>query len=297
MRKAFLQLHIAVFLAGFTGVLGRLITLNEGLLVWYRLLLTSIVLWIMYYWKRQPLQISRNELMKIFGVGALAAFHWVTFYGSIKYSNVSVALVCFSSIGFFTAIAEPLVFKTRVNRFELLLSLLTIAGIGIIFHFDPSFKTGIILGLISALLGAFFPVFNRKLVEKHKPETVTLLELTGGFLVLCILLPGYLHLFPATHLVPTASDFGWLLVLSVVCTVYAFNLTMIVLKKISAFTVNLSFNLEPLYGILLAFIIYQENKSLSDGFYFGLALIVLSVLLQTFFIYRSHRLEKARQHG
>ena len=289
MRKAFLQLHIAVLLAGFTGVLGRLITLNEGLLVWYRLLFSSVTLWILFYFTRKLRMISFKEFLKIFGVGLIAALHWVTFYGSIKYANVSVALVCFSAIGFFTAIFEPLVFRTRIDIWELLLGLMVIGGIYIIFHFDPQYKIGIVVGIISALLGSLFPIFNRVLLRTHSTETITVYELTGGFLALSIMLPFYLRLFPADHLIPTLSDFWWLLVLSWLCTVLAFQLSMNALKKISAFTVNLSYNLEPVYGILLAFVIYQENRELKSSFYVGLSIIILAVALQTLDVYVKHR--------
>jgi drug/metabolite transporter (DMT)-like permease len=289
MRKAFIQLHIAVLLAGFTGVLGRLITLNEALLVWYRLLITAVTLWILFFFLKKIKRISLNECAKIFGVGLIAALHWVTFYGSIKYANVSVALVCFSSIGFFTAIFEPMVFRKKIDYRELFLGLLVIAGIYIIFHFDPQYKVGIIVGIISALLGSLFPIFNRVLLQRHSPETVTLYELSGGFIWLSILLPFYLQMFPASHIVPTTSDFLWLLVLSWLCTVLAFQLSMNALKKISAFTVNLTYNLEPVYGILLAFAIYKENQQLGNSFYIGLAIIVFAVIIQTIDVYMTHR--------
>jgi drug/metabolite transporter (DMT)-like permease len=289
MRKAFLQLHIAVLLAGFTGVLGRLITLNEAILVWYRLLFTAITLWILFFFLKKISTISIRECAKIFGVGLIAALHWVTFYGSIKYSNVSVALVCFSSIGFFTAVFEPLVFRTKIDWRELFLGILVIGGIYIIFRFDPQYKTGIIVGIVSALLGSLFPIFNRALLRTHAAETVTLYELTGGLLWLSILLPFYLRIFPASHFLPTPSDFLWLLVLSWLCTVLAFQLSMNALKKISAFTVNLTYNLEPVYGILLAFAIYKENKQLGNSFYIGLSIIILAVILQTLDVYLTHR--------
>ena len=289
MRKAFLQLHIAVLLAGFTGVLGRLITLNEGLLVWYRLLFSSVTLWILFYFTGKLRKISFKEFLKIFGVGLIAALHWVTFYGSIKYANVSVALVCFSAIGFFTAVFEPLVFRTRIDIWELLLGLMVIGGIYIIFHFDPQYKIGIAVGIISALLGSLFPIFNRVLLKTHSTETITVYELSGGLLALSIMLPFYLHFFPADHLIPTVPDFLWLLVLSWLCTVLAFQLSMNALKKISAFTVNLSYNLEPVYGILLAFVIYEENKDLGSSFYLGLSIIILAVALQTLDVYVKHR--------
>ena len=291
MRKAFFQLHIAVFLAGFTGVLGRLITMNEGLLVWYRLLITVITLWILYYFQGKLRRVSTIEMWKIFGVGVIASIHWVTFYASIKYSNVSVALVCFSSIGFFTAIMEPIILRHKIQVTEVLLGLLTIVGIYLIFHLDPEFKTGIIIGIISAFLGCLFPIFNRKLLRVHSPEMVTLYELSGGYLFLTCIIPIYLAYFPVESYLPSLSDFGWLLILAWVCTVWAFNLSMKALQKISAFTVNLTYNLEPLYGILLAFMIFTEHKEVGEGFYIGLILILVSVLIQTLLIYRKHRLD------
>jgi drug/metabolite transporter (DMT)-like permease len=289
MRKAFLQLHMAVFLAGFTGILGRLITLNEALLVWYRLLIAVLTLWVMYLLQRKLHRISLAGVARIMGVGVIVALHWVTFYASIKYANVSVALVCFSATGFFTAILEPLITRKPFNINELLLGLLVVGGISLIFHFDPQFKTGIIVGIVSALLGSLFPVCNRLLVQEHKPETVTLYQLSGGFLFLTILVPFYLHYIPADHIIPTVSDIGWLLVLGLFCTVWAFNLSMNALKKISAFTVNLTYNLEPLYGIALAFLVYREDKLLSGTFYIGILLIVLSVVLHTWLVYRKQR--------
>jgi drug/metabolite transporter (DMT)-like permease len=281
MKKAFIQLHIAVLLAGLTGVLGKLISLNEGLLVWYRLLLTAPSLWLLALLRKQDVRIDKRDVWRIFGIGGIAALHWVAFYGSIKYSNVSVSLLCFSAIGFFTAIIEPLILRHRVDVVELLLGLLVIVGIFFIFQVDPHFKTGIIIGLVSALLGSLFPVLNKRILQRVSPENVTLYELSGGFLVLTALMPLYLWLFPAPSLLPGWQDLGWLLILAWACTVLAFNLSMSALQKISAFTVNLSYNLEPVYGILLAFLLFREDKYLSGGFYVGFFLILLSIVLQT----------------
>lgn len=286
MKTAFFRLHIAVILAGFTGVLGRLITLNEGLLVWYRLLISAVTLWLLFGLKGRLQKIPFRQMAAITGVGLVAALHWVSFYGAIKYSNVSVALVCFSAIGFFTAIAEPLMLKRRPVLQEILLGLLVMAGIYIIFHFDSRYKAGIIIGLISALLGAIFPILNRQILKKVNVETLTTYELTGGFLTLSLLMPFYLKQFPTDYLVPDLADFGWLLFLAWVCTVWAFQLSGYALKYISAFTVNLTYNLEPVYGILLAFLIYAENDMLNWNFYIGLLLIVLAVSIQMFRVYR-----------
>jgi len=285
MKKAFIQLHIAVFLAGFTGILGRLITLNEGLLVWWRLFISSVTMWILFLAAKRLQKISVTDIAKIAGIGLVAALHWVSFFGAIKYSNVSVALVCFSSVGFFTAIFEPLLFKTPFKSIEILLGLVVIAGIYIIFHFDSRYKTGIIVGVISAMLGAVFPICNRRLMQRMNAETLMTYELTGGLLALSLLIPFYLRQFPAATIFPGFKDWLWLLFLSWVCSVWAFQLSANALKKISAFTVNLTYNLEPVYGIVLAFVIYHENEQLNGSFYIGLLLILLAVALQTARVY------------
>lgn len=287
MRAAFFRLHLAIFLAGFTGILGKLIELNEGLLVWYRLLISAVTLWVFFGLQKKIQPLPFKQVLAITGVGLVAALHWVTFYGSIKYSNVSVGLVCFSAIGFFTAIIEPLLMKRKIVLQEVLLGLVVMAGIYIIFHFDPRYKTGILIGLISALLAAVFPVLNRKLLRTVSIETLTTYELSGGFLTLTLLLPAWLHFSPADYYLPTWTDLGWLLFLAWVCTVWAFQLSSYALKKISAFTVNLSYNLEPVYGILLAFLVYQENKMLEWNFYLGLGIIVLAVGIQMLRVYRN----------
>ncbi|HTS45992.1 MAG TPA: DMT family transporter [Puia sp.] len=286
MKRAFIQLHAAVFLAGFTGVLGKLISLNEMSLVWYRLLITALTLWILLIFQNKRQRISRIDILKITGVGAIAALHWVSFYGSIKMANVSVALLCFSSIGFFTALLEPLIFHHKMDRIELVLGLLVIAGVYLIFRFDPGYKAGVIVGLISALLGSLFPILNRKLLGRISVQTLTLYQLSGGFVFLTLLLPISLRLFPPASFIPQPVDWIWLIILSWLCTVVAFTLSMNALKKISAFTVNLTFNLEPVYGIALAFLIFREDRYLNKGFYVGMGLIVLSIVLQMIRIFR-----------
>lgn len=290
MKKAFIQLHTAVFLAGFTGILGRLITLNEGLIVWWRLLISSVTMWILFLARRRIQKISMVDMAKIAGIGLVAALHWVSFYGAIKYANVSVALVCFSSVGFFTALFEPLLVKAPFKPVELLLGIFVMAGIYIIFHFDTLHKTGILLGVVSAMLGAIFPVCNRQLMQRMNAETLMSFELSGGFLALSLLLPFYLRQFPGTHQLPNVSDLFWLLFLSWICSVWAFQLSANALKKISAFTVNLTYNLEPVYGIILAFVIYHENKELGSSFYTGLSFILIAVALQTLRVYKKKAL-------
>lgn len=289
MKKAFFQLHIAVFLAGFTGILGLLITLNEGLIVWYRLLITSLTMWLLFAGMKKLQPISFTDRLKIMGVGFIAAIHWATFYGAIKYANVSVALVCFSAISFFTALFEPLILKKKLNWTELLLGLVTLSGIYIIFHFDTRFKTGIMIGLVSAVLAALFPIFNREFLKRVNVETMLSWQQTGGFLTLTLLLPFYLQQFPPDHFLPTWTDLGWLLVLAWLCSVLAFQLSGNALKRLSAFTVNLTYNLEPVYGILLAFVVYKENKYLSHWFYWGFAIIAAALIIHIFLLIREER--------
>ncbi len=289
MRKAFVQLHIAVFLAGFTGILGRLIHLNEGLLVWYRLLITSATMWILYSITKRLQKISRKDILKLSGVGFVAAMHWVTFYGSIKKANVSVALVCFSAVGFFTALLEPLILRVRIKWVEVFLGILVIAGISIIFTFDTQYKTGIILGIVSALLLAFVMIVLRQFVQRMNSETMLTYQLSGGFLALTALMPWYLNQFPTDYLVPTLSDWGWLLILSWLCSVWAFQLSTNALKKLTAFTVNLTYNLEPVYGIALAFIVYKENKFLSQWFFLGFGLIAASLIIHIVLLLKEER--------
>ena len=293
MKKAFIQLHIAVFLAGFTAVLGRLILLNEGLLVWYRIFITVIVLAGILFLKKEFKRYPLKDMLKMAGVGGIIAFHWVTFYGSVKYGNISVALVCLSAAGFFSSLLEPVVLRRNIILPEVLLGLMAIAGIYIIFDFHPQFKLGIIYGILAAFGSALFPIFNKQLLEKFSPRTLTFYELGGGLIILTLLLPFYLQKTGAPYFIPTVKDTGWLLVLAILCTVVCFDLQLNALKKISAFTCNLMYNLEPLYGIILAFVFFGEGKMFHGEFYWGVALIVLAIVFQMYRISRAGRSGKA----
>jgi drug/metabolite transporter (DMT)-like permease len=294
MKKAFFQLHFAILLAGFTGILGRLITLNEGLLVWYRLLISSVTMWILFSLTKKLQRISITDILKLSGIGFLTALHWVCFYGSIKYANVSVALVCFSAVGFFTALFEPLFFQKKINLVEVLLGLIVIAGIYVIFHFDPKYKTGIILGVICAVLLAIVVIVIRQFVQRINSQTLLTYQLSGGLITLSLLMPFYLRRFPTSYIIPNFSDWLWLLVLAWFCSVLAFQFSVNALKKLTAFTVNLSFNLEPVYGILLAFAIYHENIELGWSFFAGLGLIILALCLQMWRVWRQSKFSTAK---
>lgn len=286
MKKALVQLHIAVWLAGFTGILGALISLNEVWLVWYRIAITVLTLFIFRLWSPSLQAISPKLRNKLLGIGAIVGLHWVFFYGSIKLSNVSVGLVCFASVGLFTSITEPIFNRTRFSIEEFLLGLLSLIGIYIIFHFDTRYRTGIILGTISSILSAIFSALNKKYVEVTPRRDMLYFEMVGGLAGVSLLLPLYYQFFPSTQHLPSLADWGWLLILSWACTILAFECMLRSLRHISAFTQALTLNLEPVYGIIMAFIFFHENQVVQPSFYTGCALIILSVCLQMFRIYQ-----------
>jgi len=280
--KHYLLLHIAVLIAGFTGILGKVITLNEGLLVWYRVFFTSILLFFIVKVIFKKSRLPVRDIVEIVKAGALLTFHWVFFYGSIKYSNVSIGVICYCLCGFFTSIFKPLLEKTAFRVSELMLSVLSVLGIGLIFHFDAAFRTGIVLGVISSALGALYTIFNARIVKKYDNLTINYYQMLGGTIILGALLPVYLHLFPVDRLLPTLNDTFFLLLLALFCTVGLYFALVEAMKKIPVFTINLSFNLEPIYAILLAFLFFNESKEVNFDFYIGLTIIIFSVVLQTF---------------
>lgn len=290
MKDAFIKLHLSILLAGFTGLFGKLISLNEGLLVWYRMMFAAIMLYLILKVSNKLLAIPVKEQLKIAGAGFILGLHWVFFYGSIKMANVSVGVVCFSLVGFFTALLEPLIIRRRFKVKELLFSLVTVAGIVLIFQFDMRYRSGIIVGIISSALAALFTITNKKVGASHPSRMMLLYEMAGGFLGLTCLLPFYLHFFPVDTILPDMTDFLYLLLLALVCTIGLYLMQIQVLKTVSAFTVNLSYNLEPIYSIILAMLFFGEAKELNTAFYIGLGLIIVSVLLQT----REALLSKAR---
>lgn len=289
MKSALIRLHIAVFLWGFTGVLGRTISLNEGWLVWWRMLITSVSLWLLFYFQKKIKKISFRDFIKIALIGTVLSLHWLCFYGSIKYSNVSIALTCLSTSGLLSAFIEPLFFNRKINLYELLLGLFALAGITLIYITNLSYSTGIYIGLLSSVLTVLVSVMNKKFTEGYAPEAITLYQLTGGFLGLSFLMPLYNFLFPSAYKLPQHYDWLWLIILSWCCTILTFILYIKALKKVSAFTINLTLTLEPVYGIILAFIIYHENKNLSKYFFVGFGLILLAVCLQMFRLVKQHR--------
>ncbi|HEU4469693.1 MAG TPA: EamA family transporter [Flavisolibacter sp.] len=276
MKKALIQLNAAVFLWGFTGVLGRAITLNSTMLVWWRLLITAISLWLLYRIQGLSTRIPRKAAIQISLIGTLLALHWVCFYASIKLANVTIALTCLSTTALIAALVEPLILKKKFDPIEIFLGLFAIAGVLIIYNTHLKFSEGIIIGLLSALFTVLVSVLNKKIVDRYQPQHITLYQLSGGFIGLSLLLP--LFQLKEGWAAPAGMDWLWLVLLSWVCTILTFFLYIRALKKLSAFTINLALTMEPIYGIILAFAIYKENRHLNSWFYLGFALIAVAVV-------------------
>ncbi|GDX52707.1 permease [Bacteroidota bacterium] len=295
MRRALIYLHISIFLWGFTGIFGRAIELKELVLVWYRLIFTVIILLLIPAFSRNIKKLSLKESKRIIFVGFLVAIHWVLFYGSIKYSNISIGLSCLSTIAVFTSLIDPIVNRKKINVRELLLAIFALIGMLVIFRVQEIQRTGIILGIGAALVGSYFTILNAKLVKDFPSETVTFYELASGLFLITILLPFYQHIFPSSSIIPTRNDLILLLFFSIFCTVIPFNLSLKALQHISAFTSNLYINLEPIYGIIFAFIFFHEQKELQPGFYIGSGIILSSVIIYTVAKYRKQLISAATQ--
>lgn len=281
MKKALFQMHAAVLLWGFTAVLGRAIDLTAPVLVWYRMLMTAVFVAVIIYYRKEWVPINRKDLLRLGWIGALISLHWVAFYGSIKFANASVALVCLSTAGIFTSLLDPFVNKSKHSLAELLLGLLAIAGVYLIYSFEQSFGLGVLFGIIAAVLSSWFTVLNKKIAHKYPARTMVFYEMTAGWALLTLLVPLQIYYTGGeTKIMPSGYDWLWLVILSLCCTVWAQSLALNALKHISAFTSTLSVNLEPVYGILLAFVFFKEYEMLSGEFYIGMLLILVSVLLQ-----------------
>ncbi len=277
-RRAYLELHLAVLLFGFTAILGDLISLSALHLVWWRVLLTSLSLLILLRGWSFLQHFSRTECWRFAGIGILVALHWLTFYGAIKLGNASIALVGLATTAFMTAVLEPLMLRTAFSRRELLLGLMVIPGmILIVSDLRGQMLLGLGIALISALLATLFSILNKKWIAAHSPVEVTFLELGAACLFLSLLLPFYLS--DGTALMPGFWDWIYLLILALLCTTLAYVLALRSLRVLSAFASNLTINLEPVYGILLAMWILNEQRELSGSFYIGVTLIVGAVFL------------------
>jgi len=300
MKNALLRMHAAVLLWGFTGILGRAISLDAPVLVWYRMLLTAAFMAVILTFRKQWVRIRRRDMRRLVLIGCLIGLHWVAFYGSVKFANASVALICLSTASIFVSLLDPLVNRSRYDLRELLLGMLAIVGVYLIYRFQSFYGKGIAYGIVAAVLSAVFTVLNKRIAGKYPVRPMVFYEMAAGWvlisLILAVLLVSGLEgllLSPdnttgSLLLTPLPADWLWLAVLSLCCTVWAQSLALSALKRLSAFTVTLSVNMEPVYGILLAFVFFRENKELHPGFFIGMALICLSVVLQMLRLIRFH---------
>ncbi len=294
LSRAYLYLHIAVILFGFTGILGRLIELPSASMVWYRMVITLLSLLFFPKIIQKIRSVPRKVAIRVLGVGCLVALHWVTFFGAIKLSNVSITLSCMASAAFFTSLVEPLILKRPYRVYESALGVLVLLGFVFIFSFTgKEMNLGIGMAIFSALLAAIFGTINKGLVAKYDVFAITALEFIAGVAILTIGLGIYLQFEPDLMIIPSAMDWVWLIVLALLCTTLAFTLTLFSLRDISAFSAALAINLEPVYAIIMAYFFFREDKELNNGFYLGALIIVGAVFLNPFVEGRGRRRREA----
>ena len=276
--KYYIHLHLIVFIWGFTAILGKLISIDAIPLVWFRMSLASLFIAFYFFYKKKSLKLDKKSLFKFFISGILIALHWITFFKAIKVSNVSVALVTMSTGAFFTSFIEPFFFKRRIKGVEIILGLIVILGLYIIFSFESQYTLGIIYALISSFLSALFSVLNGLFVKKHNASLISFYQLFFGAFFITIFLLSQGAFTTDFFLLPT-SDWIYLLLLSSVCTAYAFIVSVDVMKHLTPYTVMLTINLEPVYAIILALIIFGETEEMNSEFYLGACIVLFVVVL------------------
>lgn len=290
--KNYLHLHFLVFIAGFTAILGELITINAISLVWFRMGMAAILMFIYIKIRKIKLKVDFKSIVKFSIAGIIIALHWITFFESIKQSTISIALAMFSTGAFFASLIEPLFYKRRVIWYEILFGLLVIIGVWIITSTEFKYVNGIILGILSALFLSTFAVINGKLVERNSATLISFYEFISGVIFISIFLALFRGGFDATFFSLSTNDWFYLFILASICTAYAFIAAVHVMKQISPYTVVLTFNLEPIYGIVLAIIFFPKAEKMSTEFYIGASLIISTVLLNG--ILKNARKQKAK---
>ena len=277
-KRAYLELHIAVLLFGFTAILGDLIQLSAVMIVWWRVLITCISLLYFVRFGKKLKSIPKDKIFKFLGIGVLVALHWITFYGAIKLSNASVALICLASTSLFTSFLEPAILGRPVEKLQVIMGLMIIPGMWLIVNtVESSMMNGIYVGLLSALLAATFSTLNKRLIDEADSYSITFLELGSAWIFISLLIPVLIWNGTAVQFWPVGSDWVYLIILALLCTTLAYILSLRALKHISAFVANLTINLEPVYGILMAIFLLNDHKELSPRFYIGVVLISVIV--------------------
>lgn len=275
--KSYLHLHVIVFIWGFTAILGKLISLEALDLVWYRMLFASVIMTFVVLLSKEKVKVPFNVLIGFIVSGIIIAAHWLTFYQAIKVSNVSITLACLSTGAFFASILEPIFYKRKVIWYELLFGIIVVVGLGIIFNVETKYTTGIYLAVTSAFLSALFSVINGKYAKEYDPNIISLYELSSGVFFISIYL-FFAGSFTSAFFALSVNDLIWLFLLSSICTAYAFSASVKVMKFLSPFTVMLTINLEPIYGIILALLIFKDGEEMTPLFYVGAIIILATVI-------------------
>lgn len=284
--KDYFQLHFIVLIWGFTAILGLLVHIPSVELVFYRTLIASILLFGLLYFQKASFNVSYSQLLKILGTGMLIAAHWILFFASAKVSTASVCLAGMTTATLWTSILEPLMHRRRIKTFEIILGFVIIFGLYIIFRFEFNHILGLSMAIASAFLAALFTVINSQLIKKHAPYTITFYEMVGACLGTVLFFPFYLMYFTTNKnlmLIPSVSDWVWIFILAGVCTVYAYSTGVKLMKKFTPFAINLTVNLEPVYGIVLAYLIFGDAEKMTVGFYLGTLIILIAVLTYPYF--------------
>ncbi|HMC01934.1 MAG TPA: DMT family transporter [Flavobacteriaceae bacterium] len=274
-----LHLHFLVFIAGFTAILGELISIKAIPLVWIRMIIASLIIFIFVKLSKTSIKIPAKKIVKLGVAGIIIALHWITFFGSIDVANVSIALTMFSTGAFFASFIEPIIYKRKIIWYEILFGLFIVIGVLIITESEIKYFNGIVLGVFSGLFASIFAVLNGKFLEQHSPTIISFYELISGVLFITIFMFVGQFNFTTEVFVVTAKDMLYLFILGSVCTAYAFIAAVKVMRHISPYTVVLTYNLEPVYGIILALILFPEKEIMSSSFYYGATIIILTVLI------------------
>jgi len=279
--RTYLNLHLIVFIWGFTAILGALISIQADALVWYRMLLAGAFLFLFILFKKMSFKIPVKEFFKLIFVGLLIAVHWIFFFKAIHISNVSVTLAVFSLGAFFTSILEPLFYGRKVLWYEVFFGLVIIAGLVLILQVEINYFEGILYALASIIIGVLFTLMNGKLIHQHESSVITFYEFISGVIFISIYFL-FEHKFTADFFILTSKDWLLLLILASICTAYAFTASVKIMQKLSPYTVMLTTSLEPVYGIILAYFIIGGKEKMSVEFYIGAILIVITVILNGF---------------
>ena len=283
LQRSYLLLHISIVLWGFTAILGALISLSSTVMVWWRVGITGCLLFIWPGVRKGLKILSRQDTIRFTWIGILVGLHWVAFFASVKYANASTALITMSLTALFTALLEPFLLRSKLERYDIGLSILVIPAMLLITDgFEGEMRLGFWLGVLAAFLLAYFTVLNRKYITRAGPITITFIEMTTAWLFLSLLLPFLFYCWPETRMLPSTPDVIYLLILAIGCTILPFALHLEALKHITAFATNLIINLEPVYGLVLAALILKEYQELGQQFYLGAGLLLIIVFTYPF---------------